>query len=786
MESSIADLLLGKIVSILENEVALFSGLRDEVKEIKLELISMRSFLEDVDKTRVHSKTESAWISSVRDMVFEVEDIIDEFTYHVIKQRQLGFFPKVIRYPGNLLLRRKVAVKLRDINQRIKGIAERNQRYGGANRLEGADKNLGGTSSNYDPNWLRNHSEASLFFKDDDLVGIDKAQKKLLGWLLDEEPRRSVVSVVGMGGLGKTTLVANTFKKQIVKQHFDCSAWITVSQQYGIHEILRSMVREVCEKANEQTPENLSSMSYRDLVETLVEILQPKRYLIVLDDVWHINFWHDINIALPINITGSRILLTTRMEDIASFEFDVVNFVFPLNPLTGEASWNLFCKKAFANKQAQCPPYLDPLARNLVAKCEGLSLAIVALGDGIEVEESGIRRLSIETKEEEIKACQGIRRLRSLFTFADVDIPQSSFNMLASGLKLLRVLDLEDAPILELPRQLVYLFNLRYLNLTRTKVKELPKSIGKLSNLQSLIAKGTQIKELPPGIVKLKNLRHLVAYGSNGNIMEFEIGLGIRVPSNICSLEGLQVLSTVEARGNLIKQLSRMTQLTSLHITKLKEADYENLCNSIGNMRFLRTLTVMSHNEDEALKMDALEAAPPLLEKLALLGELQKIPHWFNSLHSLTNLILHWSRLREDFLPHIQALPNLGELFLINAYDGERLCFLEGFQKLKRLFIGNCPRLEEVVMNKGVMPGLEVLYVISCPEFTTLPHGWESDLADLKQVFLHNVSSKIMQQLCAAADVDYQPTIQAAGASKVEIEDYKFEWRYKFSPPFCF
>ncbi|OMO69875.1 Disease resistance protein [Corchorus capsularis] len=569
MESSIADLLLGKIVSIFENEVVLLSGFRDEVKEIKLELISMRSLLEDADKRRVHSRTESAWISSVRDMVFELS-----------------------------------------------------------------------------------------------------------------EPRRTVVSVVGMGGLGKTTLVANTFNKQIVKQHFDCCAWITVSQQYMIQEILKSMVKEVCEKANEDALDNLSSMSYRDLVKTLVEILQTKRYLIVLDDVWHINFWHDITIALPTNITGSRILLTTRMEDIASFEFDVVNFVFPLNPLTDEASWNLFCKKAFANKHAQCPPYLDPLARNLVAKCEGLPLAIVALGGLMASRKSlaewneiyslsnasyivaffqkiiGLREKgSLDSgwqKEKEIKVCQGIRRLRSLFAFAYVDISQSSFNMLASGFKLLRVLDLEDAPILELPRELVNLFNLRYLNLTRTKVKELPKSIGKLSNLQSLIAKETQIKELPPGIVKLKNLRHLVAYYYNFNsIMEFEIGSGIRVPSDICSLGSLQVLSVVEARGNLTKQLSRMTQLKLLQITKVKEADYENLCNSIGNMRFLRTLTVTSYNEDEVLKMDALEVAPPLLEKLFLSVKLEKIPHWLKSLHSLTILVLNWSRLREDFLPHI-------------------------------------------------------------------------------------------------------------------------------------
>ncbi|OMO69886.1 Disease resistance protein [Corchorus capsularis] len=919
MESSIADLLLGKIVSILENEVALLSGLRDEINEIKLELTSMRSFLEDADKGGVHGKTEGSWISSVRDMVYEVEDIIDEFMYHVNKQKQLGFFSKAIQCPGTLLLKRKVAVKLQDINKRIKSIAERSQRYGGVNRLGG----LGGIPSNSDPNWLRNYSESSLFLKDDDLVGIEKTQKKLLGWLLNGEPRRTFVSVVGMGGLGKTTLVANTFKKQIVKQHFECCAWITVSQQYGISEILKSMVKEVYKNANdhEQTPKNLSSMSYIDLVETLVKMLQTKRYLIVLDDVWHINFWNDIKVALPTNVTGSRILLTTRMEDIASFEFDVVNFVLPLNPLTVKASWNLFCKKAFASKQAQCPPYLDPFARDLVAKCEGLPLAIVALGglmasknsivewdgicknlnwelsendkferlkyisllgyhdlpyrlkqcflyccifpedylikrkrlirlwmaegfvqptkestpevvaqgyltelicrgllqvvtrnesrrprrckmhdvlrelalsiskvenfvaisDGKGVEDCGIRRLSIEATEHGIKAGKGIGKLRSLLAFiVDDYISQSSFNRLPPGFKLLTVLDLEDAPIDKLSDELVNLFNLRYLNLTRTKVKELPKSIGKLYNLQSLIAKRTQITELPPGIVKLKNLRYLIIYRYNASCLQFDYAVGIGVPANICSLERLQLLSFVEARGNLIKQLSKMAQLTRLSISKVKEADGENLCVSIGNMRLLRYLLVMSCNEDEMLKMDALEVAPPLLEKLFLAGKLEKLPHWFNSLHSVTNLYLHWSRLREDFLPHIQALPNLGKLTLLNAYDGERLCFIEGFQKLKILMIWKCPHLKEIVINKGVMPGLEELNIDHCQELITLPHGWESELPDLKQVYLGSVSSKIIQQFCAAANRDYQSEIHAIYASRVEVEESKFEWHYKF------
>ncbi|XWS27617.1 hypothetical protein CRYUN_Cryun26dG0132200 [Craigia yunnanensis] len=121
-----------------------------------------------------------------------------------------------------------------------------------------------------------------------------------------------------MGDLGKTTLVANTFNKQIVKQYFDYYVWIIVSQQYAINELFRSMIREIYKKKNEEiNPMNLNTMSYRELVETLVENLQSRRYLIVLDDVWSIKLWKEINSALPNSGNGSWVLLTTRVDEVA-------------------------------------------------------------------------------------------------------------------------------------------------------------------------------------------------------------------------------------------------------------------------------------------------------------------------------------------------------------------------------------------------------------------------------------------------------------------------------------
>ncbi|KAK9001643.1 hypothetical protein V6N11_083422 [Hibiscus sabdariffa] len=905
--SSTVDLITGKVVSVIENEASLLTEVGAEIDEIKLELDAMKSFLDDADRRSevvTSNETDNLRVENVRDIAYEVEDVVDEFMYHFNKQQQWTgrpsrFFMKLIHFPKNLLVRHQVAFKLHGINKRIKSIAARNQRYlCFCSESRKYKEKIGAYHRN---NWVKNLSESALFFKDGDLVGIDKAQRELLGYLMDQEHQRTMTSVVGMGGLGKTTLVANTFNKQVVKQHFDCYAWITVSQQYVVMELFKSMIRELYGKAKEKIDQaiNLDSMNYRELLEALVNFLQPRRYLIVIDDVWSIKFWQDISIALPANMNGSRILLTTRKEDVASFEFGPVNHCLRLKPLPFDESLTLFCKKAFVGKGGQCPPYLESSASKLVAKCEGLPLAIVALGglmasknsiaewrgvynnlhrelsendtyferlkhisllsyhdlsyrlkqcflyccifpedfvirrrrlirlwmaegfvepqketipevvaerylnelicrgllqvvrrnesgrpkkckmhdilrefavsisksvkfvaksDGTEeVEDNGIRRWSIEVKEKEMKAASkaALSQVRSLFVFAVDETSKTSFNRLPSGFKLMRVLDLEDTPINELPNELVNLFNLRYLNLSRTQVKELPKSIGNLYNLQSLIMKDTQIKELPAGIVKLKNLRYLIAYRLNVNRMEFDVRFGIVVPSNICLLNKLQILTCVEARGDFIKQLSKKTQLRRLDVGNVKEIDEKNLCLAISKMVHLEYLGVKTCNEDEQLKMDALESAPPDLQKLGLAGKLEKVPHWFNSLDNLTSLYLHWCRLRDDFLPHIQALPNLGEITLVNAYEGERLDFLEGFQKLKYLKIRRCPRLKEVVIDKGVMPGLQELTITDCQQVMTLPHGWES-LTDLNQVVLLDVSPVLLEKTWRSKKMDHR------------------------------
>ncbi|KAM3729384.1 hypothetical protein ACB098_12G007400 [Castanea mollissima] len=842
MDQAVVKLLINNIISILSTEAPLLWGTRDTIEDIKDELISMQLFLVDADRKGVGSEGEKNWVAIVRDMAYNVEDIIDKFVYHMNRQRIGGRYSWILHhsicFPKNLWVRRQTATKIQKINGKIKGaIPERNQRYG-IDLIEG-------TSSKDNQKWVVRHAESSLFFKEDELVGIEKKRQLIMDWLMDGEPHLTIISIVGMGGSGKTTLAANIYNNEDVNKHFDCCAWITISQAYELEDILRSLIKEFHESRKETNPADLNSMNYRLLVKTLVNYLEKKRYLLVLDDVWDTNLLDELKVSLRDSCFGSRIILTTRKEDdVACHQMGGKHHIHQMELLLKEEAWELFCKKAFSSSpNGSCPPELKSFAQKLVGKCDGLPLAIVALGslmysknmsewnkiynslnwslsknpeleavksilllsfndlpyqlkhcflycslfpedheirrkrliklwmaEGFveqdkrsmpeEVAESCLlelifrsmiqvvernefgrpkryceaRRISIHKTDGEVKSFTSMSKLRSFLVF------NKMLKTLPFGSKMLRVLDLEDAPIDDLPDELFKLFNLRYLNLRITLVKELPKSV------------------LPCEIGELQNLLHLILHQFTGNWSDFKFVIGPRTPSNICRLKNLQVVTYLEIKGDLLKQIRSMTQLTMIGLTNVKASDEMDLCDSIHNMKLMRYLCVMVRNAEETLRMDALSSPPTNLQKLLLAGKLEKVPQWFHSLQSLTYLCLRWSRLEEDLLPQIAALPQLRHLDLINAYVGKQLCFSTGFLNLTSLGIRNFPQLNQIIIEKGVMPNLKSLDIISCMQLNTVPKGIEY-LQNLQELLLASVLMELQNRIKGEGSVDF-PKVQ--------------------------
>ncbi|XP_073036469.1 LOW QUALITY PROTEIN: late blight resistance protein R1-A-like [Primulina eburnea] len=198
------------------------------------------------------------------------------------------------------------------------------------------------------------------------MVGFDKDLVNIMDTLTGDESNLQILSIVGMGGIGKTTLAKNVFDNPLIKQHFDLHAWVTISQQYSVSEILLGLLKEI--RGEEITQKNDDELGLR-----LHRSLFDRRYFIVMDDMWSIDVWDGIKGFFPDNDNGSRVLVTTIMLLIIFSRVPLINYI-----CDEDQCWALFCDKVFGQESC-CPPELEEVGKTIVRNCRGLPLAIVAI-----------------------------------------------------------------------------------------------------------------------------------------------------------------------------------------------------------------------------------------------------------------------------------------------------------------------------------------------------------------------------------------------------------------------
>ncbi|XP_051133299.1 putative late blight resistance protein homolog R1B-16 [Andrographis paniculata] len=207
---------------------------------------------------------------------------------------------------------------------------------------------------------------------------------------------RQVIPVVGMGGIGKTTLAKALYENPLIKHHFDVRIWVLISQKFNFRDVLMQIPacrdaidKKKLEKADEvlNLPQpHLADGNNDDVVLTDDELGQAlhkslfgRRYFVVIDDMWSADVWDSLRRFFP-EVGGStgRVIVTTRLANVAA---DLGHSSHEMNFLDEDKSWRLFCETTFVDDEGFiCPIELEAIGRKIVEKCKGLPLTIVVIG----------------------------------------------------------------------------------------------------------------------------------------------------------------------------------------------------------------------------------------------------------------------------------------------------------------------------------------------------------------------------------------------------------------------
>ncbi|RWR76927.1 Disease resistance protein [Cinnamomum micranthum f. kanehirae] len=369
MASEVAvSIVVGKLGDLLIEEARLLYDVRDQFEWIVGELRRMQCFLKDADAKQKEDEGVRNWVKEIRDVSYDAEDVIDTFiltqtaqAYRRTRRRPFLYLKRYVCIVSELATRHRVAKKIQHIKKKIGDISSSLQTYGIR------DINDGGQETRL--NILR---RAYALYEEPDLIGMQESMATLKEQLINEEARRCVISIVGMGGSGKTTLAKKVYHD--VKDNFDCHAFIYLSQQYGLRDVLIRIIECVMGLSREEK----ENSNEEDLRKKLRDHLKKKRYLVVIDDIWTMQAWDGLKLFLPDGLSKSRVVLTTRNKEVALHADNVIDHHY-IRLLNEYESWELFHKKIFP-KGVVCPLELMETGRKILEKCCGLPLAIVVLG----------------------------------------------------------------------------------------------------------------------------------------------------------------------------------------------------------------------------------------------------------------------------------------------------------------------------------------------------------------------------------------------------------------------
>ncbi|XP_031282898.1 disease resistance protein RGA2-like [Pistacia vera] len=324
----------GKILEVLGSlvakEIGLASGVKDEIRQLIDTVRTVKAILHDAEEQHSKKNEEvTVWLQRLKDALYDADDLLDDYYTEFQQLREA-------------MNRNTLAKELPD-----------------KNRVENVER------------------ETHSFVHADKVFWRDEDKNNVIRLLLDSDGRENVlvISIFGLGGLGKTTLAQLVYNDQNIINHFKLRMWVCVCEDFNLKIIMEKIIKSATRK-------EIEKLEIDQLQECLRKEINGKKYLLVLDDIWNENpgMWDKLKNLLVNGARGSKILVTTRSEQIAKITSKFSSYVYPLRDLDENKSWSLFLQIAFEHGIEPKDSKLVTFAREIVAKCGGVPLVIITIG----------------------------------------------------------------------------------------------------------------------------------------------------------------------------------------------------------------------------------------------------------------------------------------------------------------------------------------------------------------------------------------------------------------------
>ncbi|XP_050272950.1 putative disease resistance protein At3g14460 isoform X1 [Quercus robur] len=338
--------------------------------KLKTWCLTLNKVLNDAEEKEITDTNVKEWVDELKDAVYHAEDLLDEIATEALRcQVEADFVTRTSKVRNFISTSfdqfgRKLESKIQEVVDKLENLDSQINAIGLREGVEGRSSQRVPTTSLVDP-------ETIIYGRDDD-------EKAIVNLLLSNDVASNnhstgVIPIVGMGGVGKTTLARQIYNNQKIIEHFSLKAWVCVSEEFDVPKITKKILESVSPQKHDHT-------DFNKIQTELKNYLMGKKCLLILDDVWNENYddWALLSIPFKYGTSGSRIIVTTRNRSVALIMRPIQ--IFNLNKLSEEDCWLLFANHAFENGKSNAYPELERIGEEIIKKCDGLPLAAKALG----------------------------------------------------------------------------------------------------------------------------------------------------------------------------------------------------------------------------------------------------------------------------------------------------------------------------------------------------------------------------------------------------------------------